>query len=98
MNLYVSNLGFHVSDEDLRNLFAEYGNVDSAKVITDRETGRSRGFGFVEMSSDEAGNKAIKELEGKDIEGRRISVSLAKPKTDNRNNKFSGGGRSNSRW
>lgn len=97
MNLYVSNLGFHVSDDDLRNLFSAYGQVSSAKVITDRETGRSRGFGFVEMSSDEEGKKAIKELEGKEIEGRAISVSVAKPKTD-RNNSFSGGGNRRGRW
>jgi RNA recognition motif-containing protein len=89
MNLYVSNLGFHVSDEDLRNLFTAYGNVTSAKVITDRETGRSRGFGFVDMPVDEEGKKAIKGLEGKEIEGRMISVSVARPKTD-RGNSFSG--------
>jgi len=91
MNLYVSNLGFHVSDEDLQNLFAAYGNVTSAKVIMDRVTGRSRGFGFVEMSADDEGKNAIKGLEGKEIEGRTISVSVAKPKTD-RGNSFSGGG------
>ena len=99
MNLYVSNLGFHVSDDDLRNLFAEYGDVSSAKVIMDRETGRSRGFGFVEMTSDDAGKKAIQELEGRELEGRRISVTVARPKTeknDNYNNRGGGGGRS--RW
>ena len=95
MNLYVSNLGFHVSDEDLKNLFSSYGNVTSAKVITDRETGRSRGFGFVEMSQDEEGKNAIKGLEGKEIEGRNISVTVAKPKTD-RGSSFSGN--RNSRW
>lgn len=94
MNLYVSNLGFHVSDEDLRNLFSAYGNVTSAKVITDRETGRSRGFGFVEMSEEEEGKKAIQGLEGKEVEGRNISVSVARPKTD-RGNSFGGGGGGN---
>ncbi|MFL5744258.1 MAG: RNA recognition motif domain-containing protein [Niastella sp.] len=89
MNLYVSNLGFHVSDDELMNLFSSYGHISSAKVITDRVTGNSRGFGFVEISTDEGGNKAIKELEGKIIEGRAISVSVAKPKTD-RNNSFGG--------
>jgi RNA recognition motif-containing protein len=99
MNLYVSNLGFHVSDEDLRNLFVAYGNVTSAKVIMDRETGRSRGFGFVEMPVDEEAKKAMKGLEGKEIEGRTISVTVARPKTDNRNNSFSGGGGGNrGRW
>lgn len=96
MNLYVSNLGFHINDEDLKTLFAAYGNVSSAKVITDKVTGRSRGFGFVEMSQDAEGQNAIKGLEGKEIEGRAISVTVAKPKTD-RGNSFSGG-RSNSRW
>jgi RNA recognition motif-containing protein len=63
MNLYVSNLGFHVSDDDLMNLFSAYGSVTSAKVITDRETGRSRGFGFFDMQSEEEGKKAISGLE-----------------------------------
>jgi len=90
MNLYVSNLGFQVNDDDLLNLFTPYGQVTSAKVITDRETGRSRGFGFVEMPSDEEARKAIKELEGKPIDGRALSVSEARPKTD-RGNSFSGG-------
>jgi cold-inducible RNA-binding protein len=94
MNLYVSNLGFHVSDDDLKNLFEAYGNVTSAKVITDRETGKSRGFGFVEMPVDDEGKKAMKGLEGKEIEGRTISVSVARPKTDNRNS-FGGGGGGN---
>lgn len=91
MNLYVSNLGFHVNDDDLINLFSAYGSVTSAKVITDRETGRSRGFAFVEMASEEEGKKAIQGLEGKDVEGRNISVSVARPKTD-RGNSFGGGG------
>jgi RNA recognition motif-containing protein len=95
MNLYVSNLGFHVSDDDLMNLFSAYGNVTSAKVITDRTTGRSRGFGFVEMPVDEEGKKAIQGLEGKEVEGRNISVSIARPKSDNRGNSFSGGGGGN---
>jgi len=89
MNLYVSNLGFSVNDDDLMNLFSPYGQISAAKVITDRVTGRSRGFGFVEISSDDDGNKAIKDLAGKMIEGRPISVSVAKPKTD-RDNSFSG--------
>jgi len=92
MNLYVSNLGFQVNDDDLMKLFTPYGQVTSAKVILDRETGRSRGFGFVEMPVDEEARKAIKELEGKPVEGRSLSVSEARPKTDNRNS-FSGGGR-----
>ena len=80
MNIYVSNLGFDVQNEDLNSIFAPYGEVSSAKIITDRVTGRSRGFGFVEMPNDEAANKAIEELNGGTIEGRTISVTVAKPK------------------
>jgi RNA recognition motif-containing protein len=82
MNIYVSNLSFNVQDEDLREFFAEYGEVTSAKIINDRETGRSRGFGFVEMSDDEASKKAIAELDGAEVEGRTIKVMEAKPKED----------------
>jgi RNA recognition motif-containing protein len=88
MNLYVSNLGFQVTDDELKTLFAKYGEVTSAKVITDRETGRSRGFGFVEMA-DKSAQEAMKDLEGKQVDGRTISVTQAKPKSDNRNGSFS---------
>ena len=87
MNMYVSNLSFHTTDEDLKNLFAKFGAVTSAKVITDRETGRSRGFGFVEMTSDEEANKSITGLNGKEIEGRSMSVSVAKEKPARADNK-----------
>ena len=97
MNIYVSNLSFNVQDEDLRGFFAEYGEVTSAKVIMDKMTNQSRGFGFVEMSDDEASRKAIAELDGATVEGRTIKVMEAKPKEDRpaRNNNFrgnSGGG------
>lgn len=82
MNIYVSNLPFSVADEDLRSYFAEYGEVTSAKVITDKFTNRSRGFGFVEMSDEAAGQKAIAELDGATVEGRSIRVNVAKPKED----------------
>ncbi len=82
MNIYVSNLSFNVQDEDLREFFAPYGEVTSAKIINDRETGRSRGFGFVEMSDDAASKKAIAELDGATVEGRAIKVVEAKPKED----------------
>lgn len=82
MNIYVSNLSFNIQDEDLREFFAEYGEVTSAKIITDRETGRSRGFGFVEMADDEASKKAIAELDGASIDNRTIKVMEAKPKED----------------
>jgi RNA recognition motif-containing protein len=81
MNLYVSNLGFQVTDEELKSMFSKFGEVTSAKVIMDRETGRSRGFGFVEMPDKEAEN-AIKEIDGTHSEGRTISVSKAKAKSE----------------
>lgn len=82
MNIYISNLAFNVQDEDLRDFFTPYGEVTSAKVITDRETGRSRGFGFVEMSDEAASKKAIAELNGATVENRSISVSVAKPREE----------------
>ncbi len=82
MNIYVSNLPYAVVDEDLRSYFSEYGEVTSAKVITDKYTNRSKGFGFVEMSDDEAAEKAIAELNGATIQGREIKVNVAKPKED----------------
>ncbi len=97
MNIYVSNLSFAVQDEDLRGFFAEYGEVTSAKVIMDKFTNRSRGFGFVEMSNKEAAQKAIKELDGATVDGRAIKVNEAKPREERGNNKrssYSG----NSRW
>ena len=89
MNIYVANLSFAVQDEDLREFFTPYGEVTSAKVIMDKVSGRSRGFGFVEMSDDEAARKAIAELDGATVEGRAIKVNEAKPKEDK---PFGGGG------
>ena len=80
MNIYVSNLSFHTTDDDLRNLFEKFGAVSSAKVIMDKVSGRSRGFGFVEMSSEEEGKEAMSNLNNKEIEGRAISVSVAREK------------------
>ena len=93
MNIYVSNLSFNVQDEDLKDFFTEYGEVTSAKVITDKFTGKSRGFGFVEMSDDEAAKKAIAELDQATVEGRNIRVMEAKPKEDKpaRSGGFRGG-------
>src|SRR5437868_397078 len=82
MNIYVSNLSFNVQNEDLREFFSPYGEVTSAKIINDRTTGQSRGFGFVEMSDDAAGKKAINELNGGTVEGRMVRVTEAKPKED----------------
>ena len=97
MNIYVWNLPFSVVDEDLRSYFAEYGEVISAKVIMDKYTNRSKGFGFVEMSDDAAGQKAIAELDGATVEGRSIKVNIAKPREERpaRSQKPS---YSNSRW
>ncbi len=82
MNIYVSNLSFNVQDEELRDYFASFGEVSSAKVITDRETGRSRGFGFVEMPDDTAAQNAIQQLDNSTVDGRQMRVSEAKPKTE----------------
>ena len=92
MNIYVSNLSFNIQDEDLREFFAEYGEVTSAKVITDKFTGKSRGFGFVEMSDDEAAKKAIAELDQASVDNRTIRVQEAKPKEDKPSRQGTGGG------
>jgi RNA recognition motif-containing protein len=90
MNIFVSNLSFKVEEESLKQLFQNYGEVTSCKIVTDKFTGRSRGFGFVEMKSDEDGQKAIDGLNETEHEGRNISVSVAKPRTETGNR--SGGG------
>jgi RNA recognition motif-containing protein len=92
MNIYVSNLSFNIEDGDLREFFAPYGEVTSAKIIMDKETNRSRGFGFVEMADDEASKKAIAELDGASIDGRTIKVMEAKPKEDRPSRGGGGGG------
>ena len=100
MNIYVSNLSFNVQDEDLRDFFAEYGEVTSAKVIMDKTTNRSRGFGFVELSDDAAGQKAIAELDGAMVDGRAIKVTVAKPREERTggNNNRRPMASNNSRW
>lgn len=80
MNMYVSNLGYHITEDDLRKLFEQYGQVSSAKVVMDRETGRSRGFGFVEMDAKPEAEAAMSKLNGKELEGRSISVTVAREK------------------
>ena len=82
MKLYVGNLAFQTSSDDLQQLFAQAGTVESASVVEDRETGRSRGFGFVEMSSKEEGNAAIQQFNGQEIGGRALTVNEAKPRED----------------
>lgn len=80
MNIYVGNLPFQATEADLRSLFADYGTVTSAAVITDRETGRSRGFGFVELADEAAAGQAISKLDGHDWDGRQITVNQARPR------------------
>ena len=89
MKLYVGNLAFSTSSQDLQELFAPGGTVESASVVEDRDTGRSRGFGFVEMSSKEEGEAAIAQFNGKEVNGRSLTVNEAKP----RENRGGGGGR-----
>lgn len=106
MNIYVSNIPFKASDSELRELFEAFGEVTSAKIIIDRETQRSRGFGFVEMPDDTSAKQAMTELNGSDFLGKELSVNEARPKTDaprgggggygNRNN--GGGGGYNKKW
>ncbi len=92
MKLYVGNLSFQTSSEDLQQLFAQAGTVESASVVEDRETGRSRGFGFVEMSSNEEGQAAISQFNGKEINGRSLTVNEARPREDRGGNRGGGGG------
>jgi cold-inducible RNA-binding protein len=80
MNIYVGNLPFTTTDTDLEDLFSQFGQISRAAIITDRETGRSRGFGFVEMENDEEGKKAIEELNEKDFDGRQLTVNEARPR------------------
>jgi cold-inducible RNA-binding protein len=100
MKLYVANLDFQMTDGELQELFAPTGTVESASIVTDRETGRSRGFGFVQMSSQEEGQKAISQLNGKDVNGRSLVVNEARPR-ENRGGAPGGGGyggNRSSRW
>ena len=92
MNIYVGNLSYSITEEDLRALFAEFGDVSSAKLIIDRETNRSKGFGFVEMSSNDAANKAIDELNGREVSGRALRVNETRPREE-RPRHGGGGGR-----
>ena len=92
-NLYVGNLSYDTTEDTLRTLFAEYGELESVNLITDRYTGRSRGFAFVEMSTEQAAQEAMSGLNGKQVDDREIKVDKAKPKSDSR-----GSDRGRSRW
>jgi len=85
--LYVGGLAYSVTDQELEELFSSHGNVESASVVKDRDTSRSRGFGFVEMSTQEEAEKAIKALDGTDLQGRSLTVNIAKPRTDRPQNR-----------
>jgi RNA recognition motif-containing protein len=93
MKLYVGNLSFNTSNTDLEQMFGAIGTVESATIVEDRDTGRSRGFGFVEMSSKEDADKAIAELNGKEVDGRSLTVNEAKPREDRGGRGGNGGGR-----
>ena len=101
-NIFVGNLDFHIVEDDLRQLFARYGQVDRVALMTDRDTGRSRGFAFVEMANKDEGEKAINELNGSQLGGRTLNVSEARPKVEHsggRNRGFDGGGwKRGGRW
>ena len=81
-NIFVGNLDFHTTEDDLRQLFSPYGAIDRVSIMTDRDTGRSRGFGFVEMANNEDGEKAIAALNGTQLGGRNINVNEARPKVE----------------
>jgi len=93
MNIFVAGLSFKVNDADLASLFEEYGTIASAKVITDRQSGRSKGYGFVEIADNKAAEKAIAELNGAEYDGRTLSVSEAKQREERPRSSFGGGGR-----
>jgi cold-inducible RNA-binding protein len=104
-NIFVGNLDFNVSEDELRNLFATYGPVDRVTILTDRDTGRSRGFGFVEMTNNEDGEKAIAGLNGTQLAGRTLNVNEARPKAERagsggggRDRGGRGGGGGRNRW
>jgi len=82
MNIYVGNLSYKMTDDDLGKLFSTYGTVSESKVVVDKTTKRSKGFGFVEMPNQSEGNEAIKQLDGKEVDGRNIKVNVAKPKEE----------------
>jgi RNA recognition motif-containing protein len=98
LNIYVGNLSFDTSENDLQAAFATYGTVSAARVATDRDTGRARGFGFVEMANDAEGQAAIRGLNGSELQGRTLTVNQAKPREERRTNQDRGYAPRRSRW
>lgn len=92
MNIYVSNLNYRTENESLQELFEQYGEVTSANIIMDRETGRSRGFGFIDMPNDTEGQSAIDALNETDFDGKTINVTVARPRTERSSGGYNGGG------
>ena len=95
MNIYVGNMSYSTTEDELRTLFSEHGEVDGIRVITDRDTGRPKGFAFVEMNNDTEANAAIAALNGKDVDGRALTVNEARPRGESRGGRGGGGGRRN---
>jgi cold-inducible RNA-binding protein len=100
-NIFVGNLSFGTTEDTVRSMFESYGSVDRVNIVTDRDTGQARGFGFVEMSVDAEGNAAISGLNGRDVDGRSLNVNEARPKAERGSgggNRGNGGGSRQSRW
>ena len=92
MNIFVAGLSYQINDADLKELFEEYGTISSAKIITDKDTGRSKGFGFVEMEDEAEAQRAIEELNDAEYDGRTLAVSVARPRTERPQGGGGGGG------
>lgn len=97
-NIFVGNLSFGATEDAVRSMFEAYGTVERVSVVTDRDTGRAKGFGFVEMSSNSEADRAISELNGRELDGRALNVNEARPKTDRGFGGGGGGGRRENRW
>jgi cold-inducible RNA-binding protein len=97
-NIFVGNLSFGATEGAVRSLFEAYGAVDRVSIVTDRDTGQARGFGFVEMSNNAEADRAINELNGRELDGRAMNVNEARPKTDRGFGGGGGGGRRDKRW
>jgi len=97
-NIFVGNLDFGATEDAVRSMFEQYGAVERVSIVTDRDTGQARGFGFVEMSSNSDADRAISELNGRDLGGRALNVNEARPKTERSGGGGGGGQRRNNRW